>query len=351
MHTMPKATINSTHWNCQTCKKDTVLAIDAHSLRTYLLYVVLCIVIVQLLATIQHIVILGYALNEIRPHMLIIPSIAGSLFGVMIATIQMLRKRERKHLHAMQLHEAKLEEEVGIRRQMEQNLKLKSQDLESANRELESFGYSVSHDLRAPLRRINGFSEALAQENAEKLDAVSKDYLARIRSGCVVMSEMIEGLQTLSLVTRAEMRHAEVDLSDIAHQVIEDLRSGDERPVEVTIQPGLHAQGDPNLLRLALENLLGNAWKFTRKTPQPRIEFGTVKKEGEPVYFVRDNGAGFDANYAERLFGAFQRLHDSNEFEGTGVGLATVQRVVRRHGGNIRGEGEMGKGATFYFTL
>jgi PAS domain S-box-containing protein len=226
-------------------------------------------------------------------------------------------------------------------------------ELEATNKELEAFSYSVSHDLRAPLRGIDGFSQALLDRYADKLDDKGKHYLQRIRAGTQRMGELIDDLLKLSRVTRSEMRRTEVDLSALVHNIAAELQQTQpERQVEWSIVPGLVANGDARLLRIALENLLNNAWKFTSSTIHPQIKFdATLNKDGKAVYFVRDNGAGFDMTYANKLFGAFQRLHSTTQFSGTGVGLATVQRIIHRHGGQVWAEGEVDQGATFYFTL
>jgi light-regulated signal transduction histidine kinase (bacteriophytochrome) len=223
---------------------------------------------------------------------------------------------------------------------------------DDANRELESFSYSVAHDLRAPLRGIDGFSQALVEDCAGQLDDRGREYLKYIRESAQRMTQLIDDLLVLSRVTRADLNRTRVDLSSLARSVVERLQvSGTDRAVTWTIQDGLIATGDARLLRAALENLLGNAWKFTSKQPSARIEFGALFEKQHVVYFVRDNGAGFDMTYAGKLFGAFQRLHAAEEFEGTGIGLATVQRIVRRHGGRVWAEGAVGRGASFYFTL
>lgn len=227
-----------------------------------------------------------------------------------------------------------------------------NRELEATNRELESFSYSVSHDLRAPLRSIDGFSQILLEDYADSLDEDGADYLGRVRAASQRMGNLIDDLLTLSRTARASLRRERVNLGEIAGGVASELRRSDpERDVEFVINGEVRASGDPRLLRVALENLLGNAWKFTARTPGTRIEFGSEWHDGRLAYFVRDNGAGFDMSYAGKLFGAFQRLHSPEEFEGTGIGLATVQRVIRRHGGDVWAEGEVGRGATFYFTL
>ena len=231
-----------------------------------------------------------------------------------------------------------------------------NRELEATNRELEAFSYSVSHDLRAPLRSIDGFSQILLEDYADELDEDGKDYLSRVRAATQRMGRLIDDLLGLSRVTRGTMNRERVNLSALAEEVAEDLREArPERTVEFSAQEGLEVWGDSRLLRVALENLIGNAWKFTEKEPEARVEFGVdeeLSRKGRvPVYYVRDNGAGFEMAYADKLFGAFQRLHGSDEFEGTGIGLATVQRIVHRHGGRVWAEGEVGRGATFYFTL
>jgi light-regulated signal transduction histidine kinase (bacteriophytochrome) len=224
--------------------------------------------------------------------------------------------------------------------------------LEAANKELESFSYSVSHDLRAPLRGIEGFGQALQEDYSSVLDATGKNYLDRIRAGTRRMGVLIDDLLNLARVTRAEMHRENIDLSKMASDVAKELQTAEpDRRVTVKVGKGLAADGDNRLVRVALQNLLGNAWKFTSKRPDARIEFGSLPSNGSKAYFVRDNGAGFDQVYAARLFGAFQRLHSMDEFPGTGIGLATVQRIVQRHGGKVWATGAVNQGATIYFTL
>lgn len=242
--------------------------------------------------------------------------------------------------------------DVTERKQMEEKLKSYSVQLEAANKEMEAFSYSVSHDLRAPLRHVDGFSQVLLEEHADKLNEKGKDHLQRVRAAAQRMSELIEDMLRLSRVTRAEMKHERVDLSGLARKIVLELQKAQpERRVDFTITPGLVVEGDGRLLRVMLENLLGNAWKFTRKRSNAEIKFGMVQHEGLKAYFVRDNGAGFEMDYAGKLFAPFQRLHTAEEFPGTGIGLATVQRIIHRHGGRVWAEGDVGKGATFYFTI
>ena len=246
----------------------------------------------------------------------------------------------------------KITRDTTEKRKAEQELVRRSAELEAANKELESFSYSVSHDLRAPLRGIEGFSQALQEDYASVLDATGKNYLDRIRAGTRRMGVLIDDLLNLARVTRAEMHRENIDLSKMASDVAKELQAAEpDRRVTVKVGKGLAVDGDNRLVRVALQNLLGNAWKFTSKRPDARIEFGSLRSNGSKAYFVRDNGAGFDQAYAARLFGAFQRLHSMDEFPGTGIGLATVQRIIHRHGGKVWAEGAVNLGATIYFTL
>jgi PAS domain S-box-containing protein len=242
--------------------------------------------------------------------------------------------------------------DITDRKRAEQALARAKEAAETASRELEAFSYSVAHDLRTPLRGIDGFSQALLDEYSDKLDAEGKHYLHRVRASAQHMAQLIESLLTLARVAQGDIRREPVDLSELARITSERLKSAEPgRKVEFLIAKGLTDTGDPRLLGVGLENLLGNAWKFTRDQPAARIEFGCDRSDGTDVFFVRDNGAGFDMAFVSKLFGVFQRLHTTREFEGTGIGLATVQRIVHRHGGRIWAEGEVGRGATFYFTL
>jgi light-regulated signal transduction histidine kinase (bacteriophytochrome) len=221
-----------------------------------------------------------------------------------------------------------------------------------ANRELEAFSYSVSHDLRAPLQSIDGFSLALLEDYQNLLDERGNDYLHRVRNATQRMANLIDDLLKLSRLTRGELNLANVDLTALARAVAAELqKSQPQRQASIRIAEGLTATGDPNLLKVVLDNLLGNAWKFTGKKEKTTIEFGVAEVEGRAAYFVQDNGSGFDMNFADKLFVTFQRLHLEREFPGTGIGLSLVQRIVRRHGGEVWAEGQVGRGATFYFTL
>jgi light-regulated signal transduction histidine kinase (bacteriophytochrome) len=246
---------------------------------------------------------------------------------------------------------ARKENERQIQR-LNDSLRARSKELETINHELEAFSYSVSHDLRAPLRAMDGFSRALLDEYADRLDDKGRDRLHRIRAAAQRMAELIDDLLNLSRVSRTELKWEVVSLTQIANKVLDTLRQeAPERAMQCLVQPDLFAHGDTKLLRIMMDNLLGNAWKFTAHRQEAFIEVGCKVNEERVIYFVRDNGAGFDMTYADKLFGVFQRLHDANEFPGTGIGLATVQRVIHKHGGHVWAESTINQGATFYFTL
>ena len=241
-----------------------------------------------------------------------------------------------------------------ISHQIEQQAALRraNEAAEAANRELEAFSYSVAHDLRAPLRSIDGFSQALLEDYGDRLDDEGQAHLRRVRAAAQRMAQLIDDLLGLSRVTRSELHRTDVDVSAMAAEIADRLqKSQPARAADIRITPGLRARADARLLGVALENLLANAWKFTARAPSAHIEVGRTEVEGAPAFFVRDNGAGFDMHYAGKLFSAFQRLHNKAEFDGTGIGLATVQRIVRRHGGRVWAEGVVDRGATFWFTL
>lgn len=239
-----------------------------------------------------------------------------------------------------------------LNEELEQRVADRTAELEASNRELQAFCYSVAHDLSTPLRGINGYSNILLEEYSDRLDDEGKSYIERMGAAAERMGQLINDLLELSRVTRRELHREKIDLSHLAHRIVSDLRQHDpDRQAEVIIAENIMDEGDPILIRLALENLLGNAWKYTARVSSPRIEFGTCIVNGETVCFVSDNGIGFDMAYVHKLFIPFQRLHGMGEYGGTGVGLAAVQRIISRHGGMIWAEGEPGKGATFYFTL
>jgi signal transduction histidine kinase len=236
--------------------------------------------------------------------------------------------------------------------ELEQRVRQRTAELEHVNQELEAFSYSIAHDLRAPVRRIDGFSQALREECADRLDTTGTRYLTHICRSAQQMGALIDGLLELARVTRVEVRRDRVNLSALAHSVLARLRAFQpDREVEIVVESGLEAHADARLLDAVFTNLLGNAWKFTSKCAATRIEFGQRSNEHPAIYFVRDNGVGFAPDDADAIFGVFRRLHASEEFEGTGIGLATVKRIIHRHGGRVWAEGEPGRGATIYFTL
>lgn len=283
--------------------------------------------------------------------------IAGVLITllVMIVAWLMANTGARAVTLAQRMTFALRESEKKVQRlntDLEQRVKERTSQLDAVNQELEAFAYSVSHDLRAPLRAMSGISQALGEDYADKLDDTGRDYISRIAGACKRMGDLIDDLLALSRITRTEIVRMEVDLSKVAETIAEELReSAPDRTVEFKIQPNVVAHGDTTLLRTVLENLIGNSWKYSAKKPHATIEFGTMGDESQHAYFVRDDGAGFDMRYAEKLFKPFQRLHRATEFEGTGVGLASVANIVRRHGGRIWAESEPDRGTTMQFTL
>jgi light-regulated signal transduction histidine kinase (bacteriophytochrome) len=274
----------------------------------------------------------------------VVPEFVRSKVAVFV---ELAKKREQLRRQAQLLQES----EQAARQLAETRAEL-VRDLEHKNRELESFSYAVSHDLRAPLRRIDSFGRALLDTEAARLSDTGRRFLDRMREASQQMSQLIDDVLHLSRVTRAELRDQEVDLSAIVTLLLDRLHEAEpERPIEIKVRSGLVVTGDGQLLRIGLQNLVENAWKFTRREAVARIEFGVSYLAGEQAYFVRDNGVGFDMAYVDRLFGPFQRLHLASDFPGTGIGLATVQRIIHRHGGRVWGEGLVGQGATFHFTI
>lgn len=301
------------------------------------------------------------------------PDILRAKVGVFIDLYQ--KKRRIEHLNAAleqrvrqrtaQLEAANrdLEHEVRERKraedavrqlnaELERRVKVRTAELEAANEELRAFSYSVSHDLRSPLRKIESFSKLLVDEHGEAMEDGAHRYLDRIRVASMHMNALIEDMLKLSRVSREQMKREMVDLSALAREILDDLQRGDPtRRVTTHIEAGLKARGDEDLLRIALDNLLGNAWKFTGEKEEASIEFVSSDFDGDAAFAVRDNGAGFDMRHADKLFQAFQRLHPNHAFPGTGIGLAIVYRIVKRHGGRIKGSGRVGQGATFTFSL
>lgn len=272
---------------------------------------------------------------------------------VRVLNAESARDRALTALKVSEAQQRRLAEQLAeMNCDLERRVQERTSQLQQANRELEAFSYSVSHDLRSPLQHINGFATLLAEDYEAGLDNKGQGYLRRIQNGTREMAELINDLLRLGKLAQTELKVGRVQLSTIAQNVVGALRFSDpERRVEVKIEQNVEAEGDPGLLRAAIENLLSNSWKYTTKTERPVIEFGVSAGPRGRTYFVRDNGAGFDMKYADKLFAPFQRMHRDEEFSGHGIGLATVQKVVHRHGGEIWAEAEPGKGATFYFTL
>jgi signal transduction histidine kinase len=278
---------------------------------------------------------------------------AAVLIAALLLALGVLLDRQLREREASMAAQKQSDQAIqSLNEQLERRVAERTAELLALNRELESFAYSVSHDLRAPLRSIDGFSRILLDEYAGRLDPAATEHLSRVRKAAQSMAQLIDDLLSLSRVTRAEVKRTSTDMSGIARTIIDELHAETpNRDLDARIQPGIVCVADPNLLRIALYNLLANAWKFTSKCERASIELGTLLQRDETVYYVRDNGAGFDMNYAGKLFGAFQRMHPAREFEGTGIGLATVRRIVERHGGTVWAEAEVNQGATFYFTL
>ncbi|HJU84719.1 MAG TPA: ATP-binding protein [Holophagaceae bacterium] len=277
-------------------------------------------------------------------------------FNQMLERIQQREAALRNANAALQAetleHKAARDEVAALNQSLERRVADRTLELETVNRELESFSYSVSHDLRAPLRAIDGFTMLLQKGYADRFDGPANGYMERVRAATQRMGNLIDDLLNLSRSARSEMARTDLNLSELARAIAHELRvSTPGRRAAFAIEPELRAHADPTLMRVVLENLMGNAWKFTRNREEARIEVGRTLAAGKPAFFVRDNGAGFDMRYVDKLFGAFQRLHAMNDYEGTGVGLANVQRIIARHGGRIWAEGAVDQGAVFYFTL
>jgi signal transduction histidine kinase len=266
--------------------------------------------------------------------------------------VRKLETRNSQLQEALAKLQAAHDEIVELNRNLEVRVEQRTAALDTANKELEAFSYSVSHDLRGPLRAIGGLFDVVVQDHASGLDPEARYYITLIGKSVERMRDLIEGLLRLSRVGRADLNLERIDLTRLAQEALGDLKWADpERRVDVQIEDDLAAEGDTRLIRLVIQNLLENAWKYTLKTANARVEIGAVASHAQPAFFVRDNGAGFDMKHAESLFTAFKRLHREEEFPGIGIGLATVQRVIERHGGRVWAEGAVDQGATFYFTL
>lgn len=280
----------------------------------------------------------------------------GNVVWVMLVATAIPDESGERHLQGYLIDvSARKATEIELnhyRNHLEELVEQRTKALAAANKELEAFSYSVSHDLRAPLRSVDGFSQVLLEDYSDKLDDAGRQYLGRIRKATQNMSSLIDDLLNLSKLTRSDINTQPVNLSDVAAEIVQELQGAEpEREVAVNIMPNLVTDADPKLIHVALQNLLANAWKFTARAPHAEIRFGATHIDGQNAFFVSDNGAGFDMAYADKLFGAFQRLHSPQEFEGNGVGLAIVQRIVTRHNGRVWAKGALNQGATFYFTL
>ncbi|MDV7338207.1 ATP-binding protein [Terasakiella sp. A23] len=276
--------------------------------------------------------------------------------GLLIRKINNILSDFDQTLQQRYLTEEELKRNQNTIRQLnmrlEERVKLRTGELEAANKEMEAFTYSVSHDLRAPLRTISGFGNILHEEYGDKLDDQASHYLERVRTGASRMETLINDLLKLSRSTRGDLHRSDFNLSELVSEIVAEMKQDNpEREISVHISPDIEAYADKRFMRVVFENLLSNAWKYTQHTNDPKIFFGMTDKEGYQAYYIQDNGAGFDMAYANKLFAPFQRLHSARDFEGTGVGLATVQRVIHRHGGEVWANAKVNEGATFYFTL
>ncbi len=320
--------------------------------KIYFLYIIASVLAVCIFAAYQHLIVLDVQLSDLSPRMYVVPMLVGGLFGYLLAKVRVLQKKLQLNLGTLKQHEQQLEEEVQERKEVEKELLEKQTRLEELNRDLEAFSYSVSHDLQAPLRSINGFSEILLEENQANLDEAARDYLNRINAASQKMSQLIKALLGLSRASRHKINKQEVELSEMVRQIVDDLMElHPEQNVNVAIEAGMKVFADASLLRVAMNNLLSNAWKFTSKQSTADIKIGTTTKDNEITIYVQDNGVGFNEQDADKLFLTFQRMHGGDEFQGSGIGLATVKRIIQRHAGRVWAESRPGEGATFYFSL
>lgn len=320
--------------------------------KTYFLYISSSVVAVCVFAAYQHLFVLDVPLSELSPRMYVVPTLVGGLFGYLLAKVRVLQKQLQSNLETIKNHEQQLEEEILERKNIEKELLEKQTRLEEVNRDLEAFSYSVSHDLQAPLRSINGFSEILLEECQADIKGDAHDYLTRINSASKKMSQLVKALLGLSRASRYKINKEDVDLSEMVKQIADELmESHPEQNVNISIESGMQVYADNSLLRIVMNNLLSNAWKFTSKNARAEIKVGvTTNNQGTAIY-VQDNGVGFNAQDASKLFLTFQRMHAGDEYQGSGIGLATVKRIIQRHAGQVWAESTPGEGATFYFSL
>ena len=320
--------------------------------KTYFLYISASVFAVCLFAAYQHIFVLDVPLDELSPRMFIVPALVGGLFGYLLAKVSVLQKKLQSNLGIMKEHEKQLEEEVLERREIEEELLEKQTRLEEVNRDLEAFSYSVSHDLQAPLRSINGFSEILLEECQANINGEARDYLNRINVASKKMSQLVKALLGLSRASRYEINKDEINLSEMVKQIVDELMElHPDQNINIEIESNMKVYADASLLRVVMNNLLSNAWKFTSKSSAAVIKVGKTTNDREPAIYVQDNGVGFDEQDADKLYLTFQRMHGGDEFQGSGIGLATVKRIIQRHAGRVWAESRPGEGATFYFSL
>ena len=320
--------------------------------KTYIIYIFFSISAVCVFAAYQHLYVLGMAVADLSFRMYIVPSLVGGVFGYLLAKVRVLQKQLQANLKVLEEHEQQLQEEVGERKEIEKILLEKQTRLEEVNRDLEAFSYSVSHDLQAPLRSINGFSEILLDEYKTKLDEDGVDYIARIINASNKMSQLVKSLLSLSRASRYKITREEVDLKEIVRQIVDELMElHPEQDVNIEIASNMKVYADASLLRVVMNNILSNAWKFSSKKPATEIKIDATTHDNETTICIQDNGVGFNEQDMEKMFLTFQRMHSDSEFQGNGIGLATVKRIIQRHRGRIWAEPSTDGGAVFCFTL
>ena len=319
---------------------------------TYFLYIFASVIVVFVFAGYQMLVVLDVPLSDLSPRMYIVPTLVGGLFGYVLAKVRVLQQKLQTNLQALEKREQQLEQEVRERKEIEMELLEKQIRLEEVNRDLEAFSYSASHDLQAPIRSISGFSEILLEECQINGNEENRDYLTRINVASKKMSQLVKALLGLSRASRYEIIKDEVNLSKMVKQIVDELMElHPDQNVNVEIESNMEVYADASLLRVVMSNLLSNAWKYTSKSSAAVIKVGKTTNDREPAIYVQDNGVGFDEQNADKLYLTFQRMHGGDEFQGSGIGLATVKRIIQRHAGRVWAESRPGEGATFYFSL